>query len=132
MPIMRTFLSPGVRLLAFGLFLAALALGAAPDVRAQGILVTNSAVAIAENGGTYEQRVSLSAEPSGTVTVRIEVRDTSVATVDVATLTFTPQNYNEPQTVTITAVDDNVANRGGGRQTMVDLTASGGGGGTTA
>ena len=128
---MRTFLSPGVRLLAFGLFLAALALGAAPDVRAQGILVTNSAVAIAENGGTYEQRVSLSAEPSGTVTVRIEVRDTSVATVDVATLTFTPQNYNEPQTVTITAVDDNVANRGGGRQTMVDLTASGGGG-TTA
>ncbi len=119
---------PRVRFLSIALFLAALALGAAPDARAQqAILVTNSAVGIAENGGTYEQRVSLSAAPTGTVTVRIEVRDTSIATVDVATLTFTPQNYGEPQTVTITAVNDNTANRGGGRRTMVDLTASGGG-----
>ncbi len=127
---MRAFPSPGApgaRLLAFALFFAALSLGAAPDAGAQYIGVTNSAVGIAENGGTYEQDIYLSTQPTGTVTVGIEVRDTSIATVDVATLTFTPQNYNEPQTVTITSVDDSVANRDGGRRTMVDLTASGGG-----
>ena len=124
---MRVFPSPGARLLAFGLFLAALSLWASPDASAQFIGVTNSAVGIPENGGTYEQHIYLSTAPTGTVTVSIEVRDTSIATVDVATLTFTPQNYNDPQTVTITAVDDSVANRGGGRRTMVDLTASGGG-----
>ncbi|MCY3819340.1 MAG: hypothetical protein OXH52_08255, partial [Gammaproteobacteria bacterium] len=47
---------------------------------------------------------------TGTTTVRIGSLNTGAATVSPASLTFTHQNWSVPQTVTVTGVDDNVAN----------------------
>lgn len=53
--------------------------------------------------------VALTVEPNADVTVNVASSAASAA-VDVATLTFTPDNYDEPQTVTVSGVsDDDVA-----------------------
>ena len=44
--------------------------------------------------------------PTGNVTVSINVPDTSVATTSHSSLTFTPQNYDTAQTVTVTGTHD--------------------------
>ncbi len=64
---------------------------------------------VAENDGdvtseTYN--VELAGEPTNDVLVEVTSDDREVAMVSPATLTFTPLNWNVPQTVTITAVDD--------------------------
>ena len=51
----------------------------------------------------------LSTQPSSTVTVPISSSDTSEGTVDKTSLVFNPNNWSAPQTVTVTGVDDNVA-----------------------
>ena len=53
---------------------------------------------------TYD--VALSAAPSGTVTVSVESGDTGVAMVSPASLTFTTQNWNSAQQVSVTGVQD--------------------------
>ena len=55
-------------------------------------------------GGTADYTVVLNSEPTGDVTVT-PASDTSVATVSGA-LTFTPGNWNTPQTVTVTGVSN--------------------------
>ncbi len=55
-------------------------------------------------GGTADYTVVLRSEPTGDVTVT-PASDTSVATVSGA-LTFTPGNWNTPQTVTVTGVSN--------------------------
>ena len=57
---------------------------------------------------TYD--VALSAAPSGTVTVSVESGDTGAAMVSPASLTFTPQNWNRAQQVSITGVHDDDTN----------------------
>ena len=68
----------------------------------------NSVIVIGdgETEGTYT--VVLTSQPTGDVTVRIDVPDDSGVTTDVATLTFTPKNWNVPQTVTVTVDTDPV------------------------
>ena len=64
-----------------------------------------------EHQGTYT--VVLDSEPSGgTVTIRVATGDTNtnIAGVAPATLTFTASNWDEPQTVTVTAVPDGIDN----------------------
>ena len=50
--------------------------------------------------------VVLTGEPAADVTIGISSSDTTEGTVDQASLTFTPANWDTPQTVTITGVDD--------------------------
>ena len=92
------------------------------------IQVTDSTISVNEVAPdeTYAQNVWLSEQPTGNVTVAVTVGNTSVVTVDKTSLTFTPSNYSNKQVVTITAVDDDVANNPK-RQTTVKLTAMGGG-----
>ena len=54
--------------------------------------------------GTYT--VALASQPAGDVTVEISQRPPGRATVSPASLTFTADNWNTPQTVTITSTED--------------------------
>ena len=54
-------------------------------------------------------------KPTANVTVQVSSADTTVANVSPATLTFTPQNYAERQSVAITGVDDDYYNDINGR-----------------
>lgn len=69
-----------------------------------GVTVAPITVDVAEGGVTGGYTVVLASEPTADVTIAITV-DAQVTT-DVAFATFTPANWNTPQTVTVTAVDD--------------------------
>lgn len=60
-----------------------------------------------ENGVSVTVDFSLASMPSADVTVSLLSSDLTEGTVAPATLTFTPQNYNNLQTITITGADDN-------------------------
>lgn len=71
------------------------------------IVVNPVTVTVAENG-TATFTVSLSAAPaSGNVTVDLVSNNTAVATINIPQLTFTAADYNVPQTITVTGVDNN-------------------------
>jgi gliding motility-associated-like protein len=71
------------------------------------IVVNPVSVTVDENG-TATFTVSLSAAPvSGSVTVDLISNNTDVATINITQLTFTTVNYNVPQTITVTGVNNN-------------------------
>jgi hypothetical protein len=71
------------------------------------VIVTPNAVSVTEGGATGSYGVVLATEPTATVTVTIT--DTAQATASTTTLTFTPLTWNIAQNVTVTAVNDTVA-----------------------
>jgi hypothetical protein len=72
------------------------------------IEVSTNSVTISEAGGSTTVEVSLSAEPADTVVLSVISNDTGEATVSPATLTFTSEDWDEPQEVTVTGVDDDI------------------------
>ena len=76
------------------------------DNDTRGVTLSESEVTVYESGtGTYA--VQLDTEPTGNVTVTInDPTDNTDVTTDPATLTFTTLNWKNPQTVTVTAQDD--------------------------
>ncbi|MBQ9396477.1 MAG: hypothetical protein IJU23_13315 [Proteobacteria bacterium] len=81
-----------------------------------GFVVTSTAATYAENSGaTDSMTVALKAQPTENVTVTVASSDsTELAVTSDATLTFTADNWNTPQTVNVKVVDDNLAD---GQQT---------------
>ena len=71
-----------------------------------GVTVAPTALTIPEGDqGTY--KVVLDTRPAGNVTITPTSDDESIATVSPTTLTFTPHNWDTPQTITVaTARDD--------------------------
>jgi hypothetical protein len=63
---------------------------------------------VSESGQSATFRVRLTVVPTATVTCTVASSDTTEGTVSPTTLTFTPQSYGF-QTVTVTGVDDQVA-----------------------
>lgn len=61
-----------------------------------------------EVGGTGSFSVVLTSKPTGNVTVALSSSDPGEGTVGVALLTFTPADWNVPQAVTVTGVDDDI------------------------
>ena len=61
-----------------------------------------------EDGTTDTFTVVLDAEPASNVRLNINSQNTDEFTVSTAVLNFTPTNWNVPQTVTVTGVDDNI------------------------
>jgi hypothetical protein len=61
--------------------------------------------------GTTTMTVRFLYPPQGNVTVNVSSDDTTAATVSPGALTFTPQNYNLTQTVTVSGVAGAAANR---------------------
>ena len=79
------------------------------DTDIAGVTLSESSLAIVA-GGTGTYTVELDTEPSGTVTVTVHDPTNTHVTTDPATLAFTPDNWDETQTVTITvAADDEAA-----------------------
>jgi predicted transcriptional regulator len=68
--------------------------------------LSKNTVSVTEAGGTDEITVVLNGPPSSNVVLSVTSADSGEATVDQATLTFTPGNWNSPQKVTITGIDD--------------------------
>ena len=76
-----------------------------------------------EHQDTYT--VVLDSEPSGgTVTIGVASGDTTIAGVAPATLSFTSSNWDEPQTVTVTAVPDGIDNRDDRRTAAITHTVT--------
>jgi len=73
-----------------------------------GITKTESGgtTAVTEGGATDSFDVVLNTQPLSDVVLNISSNDTSAATVNTSTLTFTTGNWNTPQTVTVTAPED--------------------------
>ena len=74
-----------------------------------GIMVTpTSGLVTSESGATATFTVQLSSQPIADVTIALSSSDTTEGTVAPASLTFTSSNWNAPQVVTITGVDDQI------------------------
>ncbi|MBX7103317.1 MAG: DUF4347 domain-containing protein [Gemmataceae bacterium] len=75
-----------------------------------GIVVTpTSGLTTSEAGGQATFTVVLTSQPTATVTIPVSVSNPGEGTVSVTSLTFTVANWNVAQTVTVTGVDDFVA-----------------------
>jgi hypothetical protein len=68
-----------------------------------------SGLVTTEAGGSDTFTVHLDTEPTDDVTIDLSSSDTGEGTVDPTTLTFTPSDWDDPQTVTVTGVDDDLA-----------------------
>lgn len=80
------------------------------DDETAGVTVTpTSGLVTTEAGVTASFSVRLNAAPSSDVTVAIDSNDASEGDATPSTLTFTTLNYAAPQSVTVTGVDDVIA-----------------------
>ncbi|MEG4521442.1 DUF4347 domain-containing protein [Microcoleus sp. C2D2] len=68
-----------------------------------------SGLTTSEVGGSAEFTVKLNAQPTADVTIGLRSDNTAEGRVSTNSLTFTDANYNEPQTITVSGVDDLVA-----------------------
>jgi hypothetical protein len=68
----------------------------------------SSGLTTSESGGSDQFSVVLDAAPTADVVIPVSSSDTSEGTVDKTQLTFTADNWNVPQVVTVTGVDDTV------------------------
>ncbi len=71
----------------------------------QGVSLSAETLTVAE-GGTSSYTIVLDSEPAGEVTVTVQVPEGAEVSVDDTELTFTPENWREPQEVTVTAAAD--------------------------
>ena len=95
----------------------------APILYAQKLLITPSETTIIE-GDSGEFTVALSSEPTGDVTITIVRLSGAEISLNVTELIFNSSNWNQPQTVTMTAEHDADSEDGAG---SLILIASGGG-----
>lgn len=80
------------------------------DSGAPGFVITPLAgLTTTEAGGTATFTVRLNSQPTANVSLGLSSSDTSEGTLVPISLTFTPVNWNTPQTVTVTGVADALA-----------------------
>lgn len=70
------------------------------------IVTPTSGLTTTEAGGTATFTVRLQSQPTANVTIPLSSNNTAEGTVSPASLTFTSQNWNVAQTVTVRGVDD--------------------------
>ncbi|MEG3941428.1 DUF4347 domain-containing protein, partial [Microcoleus sp. S36b_A3] len=87
-----------------------------------GVTITpTTGLTTTEAGGTATFTVKLNTQPTADVTIPLSSSKTTEGTVDKSSLTFTSANWNTPQTVTVTGVDDSIAD---GNQAYQIITAA--------
>ncbi|BFM39586.1 FG-GAP-like repeat-containing protein [Synechocystis sp. LKSZ1] len=84
------------------------------------ITQTDGTTVLAEGGATDTYTVVLNSQPTANVTIAIT--PDSQSTTSPTSLVFTPQNWNIAQTVTVTAVNDNIAE--GNHNSTIQHTAT--------
>ncbi len=81
-----------------------------PNIVTAGITITPvSGLTTTETGGTVQFTVVLDSQPTADVIIGISSSDITEGTVNVPSLTFTSANWNLAQSVTVTGMDDLVA-----------------------
>ena len=75
------------------------------DDDTRGVTISTNDLTVTE-GNSADYTVKLDTEPTGDVIIAVNVPSGSEVSVDDATLRFTTSNYNNPQTVTVTAEAD--------------------------
>ncbi len=84
------------------------------------VVESSGSTSVDESGTTDTFTVALTAEPGSNVVITVTSGDTGEATVDQSSLTFAPGNWNTPQVVTVTGVDDDLVD--GDQTTLVTLS----------
>ena len=79
-----------------------------PPMTIRLIAESDSTTVVTEAGSTDTFTVVLDAEPDSDVVIDLSTPDATEATVSLTSLTFTPTNWNTPQTVTVTGVNDDI------------------------
>lgn len=79
------------------------------DEQAGAVLSDHEELFTSEGGDQAVFQIKLLSKPTSTVTFALSSSDPGEGTVSPAKLSFTPENFNAPQTVTATGVDDNVS-----------------------
>ena len=110
----------------YGAVQAADVIATVTDDDGAGITLSAQAVSVAEDGGTATYTVVLDSEPTGDVTVTPSSSDTGAATV-APVLTFTAGNWDQPQSLTVTGVNDAIDNPGDERSATISHAVAGGG-----
>ena len=72
-----------------------------------GVIISAETVDVLENGGTATYTIKLATKPTHNVSVTVAAAPWGVVEVDPDRLIFTPDNWDQPQTVTVTGVDNN-------------------------
>jgi len=83
-----------------------------------------SGLTTTEAGGSATFTVVLTSQPVADVTVPLRSSRSGEGTISPVSLTFTPTNYNSPRTVTVTGVNDNVADGAQPYSVVVDPATS--------
>lgn len=96
--------------------------GSPEDDPAALVVVVPAGAHTTETGGEATFTVALDRAPSGPVTVPVTSANVGEGVVSPATLTFTPESWNAPQTVVVTGVDDDEAD--GAQTYAIDLGPS--------
>ncbi|MXW95739.1 MAG: hypothetical protein F4Z64_09590 [Acidimicrobiaceae bacterium] len=105
--------------------------GPPPLANDPGVTVSETSIIVPENGaGSYN--VVLNSAPTGDVRIDLSSENAALATVAPDHLTFTPGDWDAPQLVVVSGVDDTVDNPGGRRSTQIHHAVSGGGYDTVA
>ena len=92
------------------------------DNDSPGVTVTPvTGLVTTEGGGTATFSVVLNTQPTASVTIGLTSSNPAEGTVSPASLVFTPANWNAPQTVTVTGVNDAIAD---GPQVYSVITAA--------
>ena len=73
-----------------------------------GFTVSESSRTVSETGSAQTFTVVLTGTPSSNVVIDVASNDTGEATVSPAQLTFTASNWDTPQTITVTGINDDV------------------------
>ena len=87
-----------------------------------GFTLSGTTASVSETGSTATFTVVLDSEPTGDVVFGISSADTGEATVSAAALTFTSSDWDTPQTVTVTGIDDTATD--GNQTTDVTVTVN--------
>src|SRR5690606_7936809 len=90
-----------------------------------GIIVAPASITTGEDGSSASFTVVLASQPSGDVLIIFSGVDSTEGTLSSTSLTFTPSNWNTPQSVTVTGVDDALID--GDITYTIIATGSGGG-----
>ena len=93
----------------------------------EGLVFSPASIQVGEAGRTNSYTVRLNTQPQGAVQVAVASSNVSTATVSPTMLGFTAANWDTPQTVTVTGVDDSVDNAGDSRSMNITHTLSGDG-----
>ncbi len=84
-------------------------LRAARDAAGISVTHTNGGTSVTETGSTDTFHVALTGRPLSDVVLMIRSNDETEATINKSSLTFTPDNWDITQELTVTGIDDSVA-----------------------